>query len=145
MKFEKVNWDKIESDVPSWQYSMPVEGGPAVLFEYCRVRSMTYCPAGAFIGVFVYGPPIHTRIPYEFILKAAEFTKKEILFRSFDDLRRNLHGIGNDYCRSCGRYSREHICQHCGYPSLNHEPETCQDCKDEFGHPDNCIGCPEPH
>jgi len=20
-------------------------------------------------------------------------------------------------------------------------PEFCQDCKDEFGHPDNCIGC----
>ncbi len=21
--------------------------------------------------------------------------------------------------------------------------EYCQDCKEEFGHPDNCIGCPE--
>ena len=91
MKKQKINWGKIESDIQDGEYSMPIENGPGLIYQYARARDLTYCPGLSFVGVFLHGPPVHTRIPVECILDAAKFIKKEILFRSFDDLRYDLN------------------------------------------------------
>jgi hypothetical protein len=82
----KPNWEKIEEDIDDGFYSLPVDNGPDILFEYYRVSNVSFCPGGNFVGIFLSGPPIHTRVPYKTILIAAKAIKAEILHRNFGDV-----------------------------------------------------------
>lgn len=78
-----INWDKIEFDIEDGKYTMTTDNGPGLEWQYQGIKSLSLCGDGNFIGVFTHGMPIHTRIPYEWILKSAEAIKREILFRRF--------------------------------------------------------------
>ena len=83
----KTDWKRIEKDIDEdGNFSLPIKNGPWLQYMYQRIWKMTYSPTGNFVGIFLMGAPVHTRVPYEFILNAAEIIKKEILFRKFDDL-----------------------------------------------------------
>ena len=44
-----------------------------------------------------------------------------------------------DLCEECLRKMLAQLTKRAADGAL---PEFCRECMDEFGHPDNCIGCP---